>query len=165
MASGQWFSGRFDHTVDSKGRVSLPSPFRKVCDLLAEGAPIELFAFPMDGCVFLIPKPNMAPIVERFRELSFSRKDARDATRRFFSRQQQLNCDSQGRILINEAARKEAGIEGDVVFIGALDRMELWSKSAYERHMAEDGLTFEEIEQRAFDGLEILPAAGPEAGS
>ncbi|MBN1422286.1 MAG: division/cell wall cluster transcriptional repressor MraZ [Planctomycetes bacterium] len=165
MGARHWFSGRYDHTVDAKGRVSLPAPFRKVCDLLSDGAPIELLAFPMDGCIFLIPKPNMLPIAERFRQLSFANKEAREATRRFFGHHQPLGCDGQGRILVNEGARKKVGIEGEVVFIGALDRMELWSKAAYERHEAEGGPTFEELEQRAFDGLEILPQTGPEAGS
>jgi MraZ protein len=138
--------GEYNHTIDTKGRLIVPSKFREQLGntfVITKG---------LDGCLFVYSNEEWKTIEESFRNKPLTSKDARKFTRFFFAGACDCEVDKQGRILIPSNLREYAGIEKDVVSVGVLNRVEIWSKEKwldngdYEdmdeiaEHMAELGL-------------------------
>jgi MraZ protein len=138
--------GEYNHTIDTKGRLIVPSKFREQVGntfVITKG---------LDGCLFVYSNEESKTIEESFRNKPLTSKDARKFTRFFFAGACDCEVDKQGRILIPSNLREYAGIEKDVVSVGVLNRVEIWSKEKwldngdYEdmdeiaEHMAELGL-------------------------
>ena len=140
------FMGEYNHTIDTKGRLIVPSKFREQLGntfVITKG---------LDGCLFVYSNEEWKTIEESFRNKPLTSKDARKFTRFFFAGACDCEVDKQGRILIPSNLREYAGIEKDVDSVGVLNRVEIWSKEKwldngdYEdmdeiaEHMAELGL-------------------------
>lgn len=120
------FLGEFRHTIDEKGRLTIPAKFR---GLLAAGIVItrgfdrNLMAFSLEG---------WETLAERVRALPMSDPTARELRRRVFSGAADLIPDRQGRVLLPSYLREFANIEADVVITGMLDHLEIWNYDAWE---------------------------------
>ncbi|MBM4465617.1 MAG: division/cell wall cluster transcriptional repressor MraZ [Chloroflexi bacterium] len=119
------FSGEHEHTLDDKGRLTIPAKFRAG---LAEGLFITRG---MDGCLFVFPPNAWKIISEKVANLPLSDPNARLFSRMIFSG---LECklDRQGRILLTPPMRDHANIESEVVVIGVNSRLEIWSKERWQ---------------------------------
>jgi MraZ protein len=116
------FTGTFQHTIDSKGRLIFPSRLREELE---------------ENKVMLMPSPDPCINVwsgDEWRSyeawlLGQSKKDEskRDVVREVFSNGHSDKVDSQGRITITPALREHAGIARDVVIVGAGDHAEIWT--------------------------------------
>ncbi len=141
------FMGEYNHTVDAKGRLIVPSKFREQLGdefVVTKG---------LDGCLFVYPNEEWSNIEEKFRNIPLTTKDARKFSRFFFAGAASCEVDKQGRILIPPTLREFAEIQKDVVSVGVLNRIEIWSKerwldtNTYEdmdeiaEHMADLGLS------------------------
>ncbi len=141
------FMGEYNHTVDAKGRLIVPSKFREQLGdefVVTKG---------LDGCLFVYPNDEWSNIEEKFRNIPLTTKDARKFSRFFFAGAASCEVDKQGRILIPPTLREFADIQKDVVSVGVLNRIEIWSKerwldtNTYEdmdeiaEHMADLGLS------------------------
>ncbi len=119
------FLGEYTHTIDSKGRITIPAKFR---NLLAAGLVVtrgfdqNLMLFPMDG---------WQELAERIAQRPLSDEDVRAFRRRVFSGAVDLVPDRQGRILLPPYLREFAQIESDVVISGMFNYLELWSTEAW----------------------------------
>lgn len=141
------FMGEYNHTVDTKGRLIVPSKFR---ELLGDEFVVTKG---LDGCLFVYPNEEWQNIEEKFRNVPLTTKDARKFSRFFFAGAASCEVDKQGRILIPTVLREFAELQKDVVSVGVLNRIEIWSKerwigaNTYEdmdevaEHMAELGLS------------------------
>lgn len=141
------FMGEYNHTVDAKGRLIVPSKFR---ELLGDEFVVTKG---LDGCLFVYPNEEWQNIEEKFRNVPLTTKDARKFSRFFFAGAATCEVDKQGRILIPPVLREFADLQKDVVSVGVLNRIEIWSKdrwldtNTYEdmdeiaEHMAELGLS------------------------
>ena len=140
------FMGEYNHTIDAKGRLIVPSKFREQLGnefVVTKG---------LDGCVFVYSNEEWKHIEEKFREIPLTTKDARKFSRFFFAGAASCEVDKQGRILLPANLREYAGIEKEVVSVGVLSRVEIWSKDRWQdngdyddmdeiaEHMAEMGL-------------------------
>lgn len=140
------FMGEYNHTIDAKGRLIVPSKFREQLGnefVVTKG---------LDGCLFVYSNEEWQRIETSFREKPLTSKDARKFLRFFFAGAASCEVDKQGRILLPANLREYAGIDKDVVSVGVLSRVEIWSKERwladgdYEdmdeiaEHMAELGL-------------------------
>ncbi len=140
------FKGEYDHTIDAKGRMILPAKFREELGgqfVVTKG---------LDKCLFVYSNEEWKRIEDNFREKSMTSKDARKFMRFFFAGAADCEVDKQGRILIPSKLREYAGLEKDVVSVGVLSRVEIWSKERWEsdsdyddmdevaEHMAELGI-------------------------
>ena len=140
------FMGEFNHTIDAKGRLIIPSRFREELGqefVMTKG---------LDGCLFVYTKEEWHNIEEKFRGISMTSKDARKFSRFFFAGAAALELDKQGRILLPANLREYAGIDKEVVSVGVFSRVEIWSKERYlenndfddmdeiAEHMAELGI-------------------------
>jgi MraZ protein len=124
-------TGEFNHSIDTKGRLIIPSKFREI---LGEDFVITKG---MDGCLYLYPSNEWKTFEEKLRTLPLTNKSARTFTRFFFGSAVDGGLDKQGRVLISSALRTFAGLEKDVVLVGVLDRVEIWDKAKWASNNAD----------------------------
>ncbi len=119
-------TGEFNHSIDTKGRLIIPSKFR---DILGEDFVITKG---LDGCLFLYPNNEWKIFEEKLRTLPLTNKNARTFTRYFLGSAVDGGLDKQGRVLISSALREFAGLEKEVVLVGVLERVEIWDKAKWD---------------------------------
>ena len=142
------FMGEYNHTVDTKGRLIVPSKFREqLGDEIVETKGL-------DGCLFVYSKSEWENIEEKFRNVPLTTKDARKFARFFFAGAASCEVDKQGRILLPVVLREYAGIEKDVVSVGVFNRVEIWDKDKWQESNSYDDM--DEIAEHMADlGLGI----------
>lgn len=123
-------TGEFNHSIDAKGRLIIPSKFR---DILGEDFVITKG---MDGCLFLYPNNEWKIFEDKLRTLPLTNKNARTFVRFFLGSAVDGGLDKQGRVLISSALRSFAGLEKEVVLVGVLDRVEIWDKAKWDENNA-----------------------------
>lgn len=140
--------GEYNHTIDTKGRMIVPSKFREQLGnefVVTKG---------LDGCLFVYPEEEWQNIEEKFRNVPLTTKDARKFSRFFFAGAATCEVDKQGRVLIPPVLREFAGIQKDVVSVGVLNRIEIWSKDRWVEGNSYDDM--DEIAEHMADlGLSI----------
>ena len=132
------FMGEYNHTIDTKGRLIVPSKFREQLGnefVVTKG---------LDGCLFVYSNDEWQRIEESLREKPLTSKDARKFLRFFFAGACNCEVDKQGRILLPANLREYAGIEIDVVSVVVFSRVEIWSKDRYM-----DNSDFEDMDEIA----------------
>lgn len=117
--------GEFNHSIDAKGRIIVPAKFRE--DLGEE----FVVTLGLDGCLFLYPDSEWREFVEQLKHLPGNRQ-ARQLQRYFLAGATTCEIDKQGRILIPAKLREHAKLEKDVVFVGVLGKIEIWSKELWD---------------------------------
>ena len=144
------FIGEYNHTIDSKGRLIVPSKFREALGdefVVTKG---------LDGCLFVYPMEEWTAFTDKLKDLPLTKKDARQFSRFFLAGAASCEVDKQGRILIPSVLRDFAGLEKDAVLVGVSSRIEIWSRSNWEKisdvdiedmdniaeHMEDIGITF-----------------------
>lgn len=143
-------TGEFNHSIDSKGRLIIPSKLR---DSLGERFVITKG---MDGCLFLYPENEWEAFEDKLRTLPLTNKKAREFKRFFLGSAVDGEIDKQGRILISTSLRTYANLDKEVVLAGVLDKVEIWSKDAWEARTAEIEENIEDIASDMEDlGLSI----------
>ncbi len=121
------FTGEFRHALDDRGRVAVPARFRA---RLGEGATLSRW---LDRCLGLFPQDEWAELAAKLRALPITNPRAREFARFMSSGAVEVELDRQGRVLVPGYLRQYAGIgEGEVVVVGALNRLEIWAPSAWE---------------------------------
>ncbi len=130
------FLGRYNHTLDAKGRLAIPARFR---DAVAEGL---VLTRGIDRCLALYPLEAWRPLAEKVSALPISDPDARNFRRMVFAEAADLTLDAQGRILIPPELRRYAGLEREAFVVGVDASIEIWSPDrwqAVEALMDSDG--------------------------
>lgn len=138
------FMGQYNHTIDAKGRIFVPAKFRE-----ALGDQF-IVTMGLDGCLFLYPTEAFQAFAQQLRTLPGT-KEARQIQRFFLSGASSLEPDKQGRILLPQAQREHAELEKDVIFVGVLDKIEIWSLKRWEENSFEN--MDEAAEKMAAQGL------------
>lgn len=126
------FVNKYSHSLDTKGRVIIPAKYREELGekfMITEG---------MDGCLYILPQKAFDILAEEIKSLPLNIKASRRMARQFFGSAADSELDKQGRALIPANLREYAGLEKDVVLVGAGERVEIWSK---ERLEASEGET------------------------
>ncbi len=143
-------TGEFNHSIDSKGRLIIPSKLRESLGehfMITKG---------LDGCLFLYPDDEWKTFEDKLRTLPLTNKKARDFKRFFIGSAVEGELDKQGRVLISSSLRAHASLEKEVVLAGMLDKVELWSKEAWETRTADVEENIEDIANDMEDlGLSI----------
>ncbi len=122
------FRGRFEHTIDSKGRISIPAKFR---DLLAEKYDERVMITNFDHCLVAYPYEEWKAMEEKISSLSMVKKEAKAFQRFFVSAAAECPIDKLGRILIPPTLRSYAQLEKEVIFAGMIKKFEIWSKDRF----------------------------------
>ena len=138
------FMGEYNHTIDAKGRLIIPSKFREVLGdefVVTKG---------MDGCLFVFDDPEWQAFEEKLHGLRMIDKEARQFTRFFLAGAASVEVDKQGRILIPAVLREFAGITKDAVLVGVGSRVEIWSKERWE-----GTVTYQDMEEISKHMIEL----------
>ncbi|MBY0584404.1 division/cell wall cluster transcriptional repressor MraZ [Murdochiella sp. Marseille-P8839] len=139
------FIGEYNHSVDTKGRVSLPSRFRE--DL----SDTFIITRGMEGCLFIYDQKQWKVMDEKISQLRLTAKAARNFSRAFYSGAMEVACDKQGRFLIPPQLRAFASIERDAVIIGVSDRIEVWAKEKWENFVSSDAMDLDTLTETLND--------------
>jgi MraZ protein len=132
--AGAMFRGRFHHTIDPKGRLSIPSRFR---DVLRDTFGHELIIVPNDdnSCVQVYPLSEWESLEHQIRERSHFDLEARMLARLFMSRAREGAIDQAGRILIPPEFRTLAGLNKEVMVVGGgLKLFEVWDRARFDQY-------------------------------
>jgi len=137
------FMGEYHHTIDEKGRLTLPSKLREQlgCDFVVTRG--------MDHCLYVYPRTNWIQIIEQYKSLP-NTKDARNFMRFFLSGATEVNLDKQGRINIVSPLINYASLKKECIIIGVNDHLEIWSEELWNEFMNQNEENFTEIADSLF---------------
>ncbi len=135
------FIYEYEHSVDAKGRVSVPAAYR---DELGENFCLTVG---FDGCLDIFPADVWDAHRARLMTEEMNYGKQRKIQRKLFRQSINMSSDKQGRILLPEKLRKHAEIEKEVVFIGMGRKIELWSKKVLDRVLEEDQIDYDEMSE------------------
>jgi MraZ protein len=136
------FRGRYDYTIDSKGRISIPSKFREI---LNEKYDSRLVITNFDHCLVALPFEEWSLLEQKVNSLSLVKKEARTFLRFFYSSGIDCVIDKQGRLLIPQTLRDYAHLQKDVVLVGEGKKIEIWAKERWEEEFQRSQESFEQI--------------------
>lgn len=132
------FMGEYNHTIDTKGRLIVPSKFREALGdefVVTKG---------LDGCLFVYDNQEWSAFEEKLKALPLMNKESRKFVRFFLAGAANVEVDKQGRILIPSVLREFAQLDKDVVLVGVGSRIEIWSKTKWE-----DASEYDDMEEIA----------------
>lgn len=121
--------GTYEHKMDTKGRVVLPSRFREE---LGEGA---IATIGIDRCVAIYSAEDWSTILEKLQQLPFSKGKTRDFTRLLLAMAHEIQFDSSGRALIPPHLRSHGKLSQDISVVGVGDHVELWNKETWDSYV------------------------------
>ncbi len=136
------FIGEYQHTLDAKGRMFMPSKFR---DELGETFIVTLG---LDHCLFVFSSDEFDRLKSKMDALSIANKDARQFARFFFAGACECEMDKQGRIMLPAKLRSYAELEKDVTVVGVSSRLELWNTEKWEAEHSFDNFSPEELSEK-----------------
>jgi len=136
------FRGRYEHTIDSKGRISIPSKFREI---LSKQYDDRLVITNYDHCLVAFPYQEWSLMEEKVKNLSMLSKDARVFFRFFYSSGIDSIIDRQGRLLIPQSLRDYANLQKDVVLVGGGKLIEIWNKERWEEAFRKSQDGFDQV--------------------
>ncbi len=125
------YCGAYEHSLDPKHRVTVPSKFRDVLEKKSVRSGFMVMPGP-DPCLVLFDDEQFQLLVDKFDPSTFADPAYKDFERFFFGMAENAELDSMGRILIPERLREYAGIRKEVTFVGVLRRVEIWDRSVWK---------------------------------
>lgn len=123
--------GEYNHTIDTKGRLSIPSKFRGILGnefVISKG---------IESCLFVYTNEAWEEFEHKITSLPLLDKEARQLSRFFLAGAAQMELDAHGRILVPTNLREYAGLEKDVTLIGMGSRVEIWDTAKWLENNAE----------------------------
>ena len=128
------FMGEYQHSVDAKGRLIIPSKYREQLGdkmVVTKG---------LDTCLYLYPMEQWEKIVAKLSELNLLKASDRQFKRMFIAGASECEFDKQGRILLPTPLRGYAKLDKDVVLAGMMERIEIWDKDRWENGTTVDDM-------------------------
>jgi MraZ protein len=126
------FRGWHYHTIDEKGRLSIPTRFREILNGRTE---TQLVITGLNNYLAAFPLSTWRAIEEKYSTLPDFDSQARAFLRLFVSGASECTIDKQGRILVPPSLREFARLEKDVALVGMLKSFEIWNRQTFEGEM------------------------------
>ncbi len=139
------FRGRYEHTIDPKGRLSIPSRYRE--ELAARGI-TTLVLSEGDHCVWAFPLDAWEQLEERLRLHPQLSPERRSVVRVMVASAKECPVDRAGRTLVPPELREFAGLKKDVMITGALEWFEIWSRERWADHRQTLRVGFDEMTRK-----------------
>lgn len=143
------FMGEYHHNIDDKARIVLPSKFRE------ELGDTFVVTRGLEGCLFIYSKEEWVNIVSKLKELPFTKKDARAFLRFFLSGAIECQTDKQGRVALPTPLVNYASLKKECVVIGVNDRLEIWSKDAFNGYFNQNIDNISDLAEDLFNNMEV----------
>ncbi len=143
------FYGEYQHGLDKKGRLVLPSRFREVC----KEHSIDRFFLTrgLDRCVFMFTEEEWRLQEQKFKNKPFTKQETRHFNRMFFSGAVDIIPDKQGRFIIPQYLKDYAGIQQETTVIGVSNRIEIWDRNRWQEFFNNSAASFEQIAENMLD--------------
>jgi MraZ protein len=125
------FLGQYSHTIDDKGRLTIPAKFR---DELESGVVITRG---LDGCLWAYSRTEWDELSEKLRKLPSTNQAVRNYVRFVSSNAFDSIPDRQGRVLLPPELRDFAGIQNETVIIGVMNKLEIWNPEKWSQVVKE----------------------------
>lgn len=125
------FIGEYQHNIDDKGRLAVPSKFRTK---LAGGAVVTRG---LDNCLFLYTKEEWEKLAQKLSDLPISQAGARAFSRLMLAGAMEVDLDKQGRVVLPSYLREYASLTKEVVVTGLFNRVEIWGQTQWTGYKAE----------------------------
>jgi MraZ protein len=123
-------TGEVEHQLDERGRVVVPRSWRQAFE---HGGFVTRGWY---GCLFLFTWDAWREIAEKLATVRITDAPG-DRLKQFLGAGENVTLDAQGRLLISPSLREFAGMDGDVVLSGAVDRIEVWAKDRVKQYRRE----------------------------
>jgi MraZ protein len=143
------FFGKFGHTIDEKGRLTIPSKYRETLDkglVLTRG---------LDHCLYIFPMEEWERLSLKIQQLLMTDSDSRHFISFLFSEACDCVPDRQGRVVIPSELRDYAALDSNVVVTGSHNHLEIWNTDTYRAFKTEIESDPQGLAQR-ISGLGIL---------
>ena len=137
------FYGEYQHSIDRKGRLILPSKFREVCK--EYGISRFFITRGLDKCIFMFSEDEWRSQEQKFKNMPFTKQESRSFNRLFFSGAADVLPDRQGRFIVPAYLKEYAGIKRDTVIIGIANRIEIWDEASWKTFYEGSKGSFEQI--------------------
>jgi MraZ protein len=139
-------TGTFSRTLDEKKRLGLPKRVREQLE-----NPESVFVTPgPDQSLWLYSEPPLERMAEKLDQSPATDAEARVFRRLFFAQIEEVDLDTNGRILIPDRLMDFAGLKHEVVLIGVRDHLELWDAGRWQQFMAQNAPRFDAVAEGAF---------------
>lgn len=135
------FLGEFAHSLDSKGRLTIPARYRQALE-----AGLVVTRHPTDRCLMVFPMAEWEKVAQKINDLPLADPRSSLLRRVLFSAAEDAAPDKQGRILLSQRLRQHASIESDIIIAGMSKFIELWSPGNWEEKV------LRELENGAISG-------------
>ncbi len=137
------FYGEFQHSIDRKARLILPSKFREA----AKEYGIEKFYLTrgLDKCVFMFTDQEWRLQEQKFKAMPFTKQETRNFNRLFFSGAVEILPDKQGRFIVPDYLKIYASIKRDATIVGVANRIEIWDRQTWTNYYNTSSGSFEQI--------------------
>jgi MraZ protein len=127
------------HAMTPNGRVSLPKRFQKELSRDDAGNLCGVLTMGFEGCLFIFSLKGFKRAQKNQNTDVFVSPEVRKRQRQFYSRAYHFTLDGSGRLVVPEAFRKAAGLEGDVMMVGAGARAEIWDPLKWKEENTFEG--------------------------
>jgi MraZ protein len=125
------FRGQFEHSIDSKGRVSLPARFREALEATGD-ARVVIAPWPFEPCLHLHPFTAWGDFEGKISALPRLDRTINQFRRLHISRALDMDVDASGRVRVAPEHRAHAEFDKAVLWVGMGSHIELWSKHHYD---------------------------------
>lgn len=139
------FIGEYNHNIDTKGRLIIPSRFR---DGLSDKF---IITRGLDKCLFVYPLDEWEKLVKTIQSLPFTKKKNRDFQRFFLSGAIECEIDKQGRVNVSNALISYAKLEKECVIVGVNERLEIWADEEWNSFISDNEEDFSNIAEDIFE--------------
>jgi MraZ protein len=126
------FRGRYEHTIDAKGRTSLPARYRDALSAAGERRIVVTSA--LDPCLVAYAMPEWTAFEERLAKLPQFDRAVQKLKRIYVSGAVECEVDDSGRVLIPPTLREHASLTKDVLWAGSGKYAELWDKATWRTY-------------------------------
>ncbi len=134
--------GEFQHNLDQKGRMAVPSKFR---GSFADGAVVTRG---LDKCLFVFGIKEWQILAEKLTSLPIAQANSRAFARLMLAGAVDVNIDSQGRILVPDYLREYAGLDKEVIVAGLYNRVEIWDRKNWSEYKEKTEKSSEDIAEK-----------------
>ncbi|WP_134089858.1 division/cell wall cluster transcriptional repressor MraZ [Olivibacter sp. XZL3] len=145
------FLGEFECKLDTKGRMVLPAGLkRQMPEVEREGLVINRG---LEAHLVIYPRKEWDRIMEELSKLNTFERKTREFVRKFMRGATELSLDAANRVLVPKPLLEYAGIEGEVVLASQFNKIEMWSKDAYDAQWDDEGDDFASLAEEVMGNL------------
>ncbi len=143
------FSGAYEHNIDAKNRLAIPSPVRATLEEMGLGKKLFVALGTRQGTLAIWPQEHFRAMAKQLPRSPIPDPALALYEQFLFSTTHSVDLDSQGRILIPEGLIQMAGISQKVFIIGVYDHLEIWNRDEFQQFIRENWQQYATVQQRA----------------